>query len=69
MRMPKIWLCMTLAAALWSRVTPAAPSDSPEPQRSFASTEDAVNAFVTALRNHQEDRPARYSRAEGGPCP
>ncbi len=54
MRMPKIWLCMTLAAALWSRVTPAAPSDSPEPQRSFASTEDAVNAFVSALRNHQE---------------
>jgi Protein of unknown function (DUF2950) len=54
MRMPKSWLCTTLAAALLVGVAQAAPSDSTAPQRSFASAEDAVNAFVTALRNHQE---------------
>jgi Protein of unknown function (DUF2950) len=55
MRTPKNRLCTTLAAVLWLGGAQAAPSsDSPAPQRSFASAEDAVNAFVTALRNHQE---------------
>ena len=32
----------------------AAPANAPEPQRSFASAEEAVSAFVTALRDHKE---------------
>jgi hypothetical protein len=54
MRISKSWLCIILAAALWPGIALAAPSDSPAPQRSFTSAEDAVDAFVTALRNHQE---------------
>ena len=54
MRIPTIWLCMTLAAVLWPGIALAASSDPPAPQRTFASAEDAANAFVTALRNHQE---------------
>src|SRR5690349_15391847 len=54
MTMPKSWLCITLAAVLWPGIALAAPSDPSVSQRSFASAEDAVNTFVTALRNHQE---------------
>jgi Protein of unknown function (DUF2950) len=54
MSMPNSWQYITLAAVLWLGIALAAPSDSPAPQRSFASAEDAVNAFVTALRTHQE---------------
>src|SRR4051794_2962102 len=54
MRMPNSWQCITLAGVLWLGIALAAPSDSPAPQRSFASAEDAVDAFVTVLRNHQE---------------
>nr|WP_294556330.1 DUF2950 domain-containing protein [uncultured Rhodopila sp.] len=39
---------------LWPGIALAVPSASGAPQRSFASAEDAVNAFVTALRNHRE---------------
>jgi hypothetical protein len=43
-----------LVAHLWFTGAHAMAATAPEPQRSFASAEDAVNAFVTALRNHQE---------------
>jgi Protein of unknown function (DUF2950) len=43
-----------MAAVLWPGIVLAAPLDLPAPQRSFASAEDAVNAFVTALRDHQQ---------------
>lgn len=43
----------TLAAILWLGVAQAAPANAPEPQRSFASAEDAVKAFVDALRGNQ----------------
>lgn len=48
------WLCTILAAILWQAVAYAAPANAPEPQRSFASAEDAVVAFVAALRDHRE---------------
>ena len=54
MRMPKSWPCSILAAILWFAVAQAAPANAPEPQRSFASAEEAVSAFVAALRDHQE---------------
>jgi hypothetical protein len=54
MRMPRSWLYTTLATALSVGIAQAPLSDPPAPQRSFASAEDAVNAFVTALRNHRE---------------
>src|SRR4051794_39729615 len=54
MRMSKSWLCTLLAAVLWLGIAHAAPSGSPAAQQSFASAEDAVNAFIAALRNHQE---------------
>ena len=54
MGMPKSWPCAVLAAVLWSGAVQAAPANTPEPQRSFASAEEAVKAFVAALRDHQE---------------
>jgi hypothetical protein len=50
----KHWLFSTLAATLWFGLAQAAHSNTPEPQRSFASPEDAVTAFVAALRDNQE---------------
>jgi hypothetical protein len=52
-------MCAVLASFLSlgiAQVAPAqeAPSGTPAPQRSFASSEDAVNAFITALRDHRE---------------
>ena len=54
MRMPKSWPCPILAAIFWLVVVQAAPAIAPEPQRSFASAEEAVSALVAALRDHQE---------------
>ena len=54
MGMPNSWPCVILAAVLWSGAVQAAPANTPEPQRSFASAEEAVKAFVAALRDHQE---------------
>jgi Protein of unknown function (DUF2950) len=53
MTMQKRWPCTTIAI-LWFGIAQAAPLSTPEPQRSFASAEEAVNAFVATLRNHQE---------------
>jgi hypothetical protein len=39
---------------LWLGVAQAAPANAPEPQRGFASPEEAVTAFVAALRDHNE---------------
>ena len=49
----KRWPCATIAI-LWFNSAQAAPPSPPEPQRSFPSAEEAVNAFVATLRNHQE---------------
>ena len=54
MGMPKNWPRSILAVILWLGVAHAAPPSAPEPQRSFASAEEAVSAFVAALRNDQE---------------
>lgn len=43
-----------LAAAIWLGVAHAAPPNAPTPPRSFASAEDAVAAFVAALRDNQQ---------------
>jgi hypothetical protein len=51
MRMSKCWPCSILVAHLWFAGAYAAPTTAPEPQRSFASAEDAVTAFVRALRD------------------
>ena len=49
----KTWPCSILAVILWFTVAQAAPASAPEPQRDFASAEEAVSAFVAALRDHQ----------------
>jgi DUF2950 family protein len=48
----KTWPCSILAVILWFTVAQAAPA--PEPQHDFASAEEAVSAFVAALRDHKE---------------
>jgi hypothetical protein len=53
MTMQKRWPCATIAI-LWFSIAQAAPPSTPEPQRSFPSAEQAVDAFVATLRNHQE---------------
>lgn len=55
MEMPKGWPWSIVLASLWLGMAQAIPANAPEPQRNFASAEDAAGAFVTALRNHQED--------------
>lgn len=52
--MPKGWPCSILAAVLWFAVAHMASANAPRPQRSFASPQDAVTAFVTALREDSE---------------
>jgi hypothetical protein len=42
-----------LAAIFWLGIAQAAPSSTPVPQRSFASADEAVTAFVAALRGNQ----------------
>jgi hypothetical protein len=54
MRMPASWPCSMFLVALWLGAAQAAPATAPEPQRSFASAEEAAQAFVAALRGHQE---------------
>jgi hypothetical protein len=54
MRVPKSWPCSILAATLWLAAAEAAPTSAPAPQRSFASADEAVSAFVTALRDQRE---------------
>ena len=39
---------------LWLGIAQAAPANAPEQPRGFASPEDAVTAFVAALRDHNE---------------
>jgi hypothetical protein len=53
MKMSKSWPCLILAAQFWLVAAYAVvpPEGTPEPQRSFASAEDAVTAFVAALRD------------------
>jgi Protein of unknown function (DUF2950) len=53
MTMQKRWPC-AMIAVLWFSSAQAAPPITPEPQLSFPSAEEAVNAFVASLRNHQE---------------
>jgi hypothetical protein len=50
----KNWPCSILAVIVWFTVAQAAPASAPVPQRNFASTEEAVSALVTALRDHKE---------------
>src|SRR4051812_33438578 len=54
MRLPKSWLRQILAAILCVGVAQAAPPSAAEPQRSFVTAEEAVGAFVAALRSNQE---------------
>jgi hypothetical protein len=54
MGMPKNWLCAMVAMGAWLGTAQAAPANVPEPQRSFASAEDAANALVAALRDNRE---------------
>ena len=51
---PKSWLCSILAAILLFGIAQAAPANPPEPQRSFASAEEAAKAFVAALRDNKK---------------
>jgi len=53
MTMRKRWPSAAIAI-LWFGFAQAAPPSTPEQQRSFQSAEDAVDAFVASLRNHQE---------------
>jgi hypothetical protein len=48
----KTWLSTIFAALLLAGVTQAKVATAPEPQRDFGSVEEAVNAFVAALRDH-----------------
>jgi hypothetical protein len=48
------WLYSMIAAALWLGVAQAAPASAPAPQRNFASAEEATNALIAALRDHNE---------------
>jgi len=51
--MPRSWSYPILAlAVLWLGAAQAPPASAPQPQRSFASPEEAVAAFVAALRDH-----------------
>jgi hypothetical protein len=54
MIMPNTRACSIAAAMLWLGVAQAAPVNAPEQQRGFASPEEAVTAFVAALRDGKE---------------
>lgn len=54
MAIPNTRSCSIVAAMLWVGLAQAAPANAPEQQRGFASPEEAVTAFVAALRNHNE---------------
>jgi hypothetical protein len=55
MIIPNTWPCSIAAAMLWLGVVQTAPANTPGQQRGFASPEEAVTAFVAALRDHKED--------------
>jgi hypothetical protein len=53
--MPRSWSYVILSIAiLWLGAAQAPSPNAPHPQRSFASPEEAVAAFVAALRDHKE---------------
>jgi hypothetical protein len=54
MKTQHIWLCPIAAAIVLFGVAQAKAANAPEPQRSFASPEEAVKAFVAALRDDRE---------------
>jgi Protein of unknown function (DUF2950)/Protein of unknown function (DUF3300) len=54
MEMPKTWPWVIVVSILCVGAAQATPASTPEPQRSFASVEDAASAFVAALRDHRE---------------
>jgi hypothetical protein len=54
MRASKSWPCAILVMVLWCAPAYAGPPSKPEPQRAFASAEEAVTAFVAALRNEKQ---------------
>ncbi len=54
MRVPKCWPCSILVMQLWFAPAYAAPPSTSEHQRGFASAEEAVAAFVAALRDEKQ---------------
>jgi hypothetical protein len=52
--MHRRWACPIFVTILSLGAAQAAAATAPVPQRDFASTEEAVDAFVTALREHKE---------------
>jgi hypothetical protein len=54
MQMPKCWPWAIVAMTLGLGVAQTAALGASEPQRGFPSAEDAVTAFVAALRDHNE---------------
>jgi Protein of unknown function (DUF2950) len=54
MKIPNTRSCSIVAALFWAGLAQAAPANAPEQQRGFASPEEAVTAFVAALRDHNE---------------
>jgi hypothetical protein len=53
MQLTRSWRYAFLATALSFGVAQSRPANAPEPQRNFASAEDAVSAFISALRDHK----------------
>ena len=51
---PNTRSCSIAAAMLWLGIAQAVLASAPEQQRGFASPEEAVTAFVAALRDHNE---------------
>ena len=54
MIIPNTRSCSIAAAMFWLGVAQAAPANAPEQQRGFGSPEEAVTAFVAALRDLKE---------------
>jgi hypothetical protein len=52
--MQKHWACPIIVTVLWFGAAQAAPATTTAPQRDFPSAEEAVNAFVAALRDNKE---------------
>jgi hypothetical protein len=54
MQTTKIWPLLIVALFLCLGVAQAAPARAPEPQRSYASADEAAGALVAALRDHNQ---------------
>lgn len=54
MPMDKRWACSIIVTVLCLGAAQANPATPPAPQRDFASSEEAVDAFVAALRSNNE---------------